>query len=190
MLGAQYLLFGGVPEWLNGQFSKNLEGESLTQVQILPPPPMKKQKSKKEFSAGGVVYKKGKDGVKWLVCKHSGYHRWILPKGLIEKGESLEETAEREVEEECGIKVKVIEKLKDVEKYVYTMNGVKIFKQAVYFLMEYESGDIRDYDWEMEEVEWLEYEEAYKRLEYAGAKMALKKAKETFKEKEKQLRLV
>jgi len=148
--------------------------------------PIKSGQAKREFSAGGVVYKRDK----WLVCKHSGYHKWILPKGLVEEGESLKETAEREVEEECGIKVKVVEKLKDVEKYVYTMNGVKIFKQVVYFLMEYESGDIADHDWEMEEVEWLKYEEAYKRLEYSGAKRALKKAKELLEEKEKQLRLV
>ena len=89
---------------------------------------MEAQKSKREFSAGGVVYKKDKSGVKWLVCKHSGYHKWVLPKGLVEEGDGLKETAVREVKEECGIKTRVIGKIGEPERYVYTMNGVKVFK--------------------------------------------------------------
>ena len=80
----------------------------------------KKLKFKREYSAGGVVYKKlqvttPKDGqasskpqVKWLIGKHSGYHKWVLPKGLIEEGERGYETALREVEEEMGVKGKLV----------------------------------------------------------------------------------
>ena len=132
------------------------------------------EKSKKEFSAGGVVYKGGK----WLVCKHSGYHKWGLPKGLIEEGESLEETAVREVEEECGVKTKIIGKIPEPEKYVYVFDDVKVFKEVTYFLMEYVSGDVKDHDWEMEEVEWLEFDEAVERMDFPGAKDVLKKARE------------
>ncbi len=130
-------------------------------------------KSKKEFSAGGVVYKDDK----WLVCKHSGYHKWGLPKGLVEEGESLEETAVREVEEECGIKTKIVAKILESEKYVYVFNGVKVFKQVDYFLMEYVSGDIKDHDWEMEEVEWLGFDKAVERLDFPGAKKVMSEAK-------------
>ncbi|MBU1084789.1 MAG: NUDIX domain-containing protein [Candidatus Beckwithbacteria bacterium] len=131
------------------------------------------QKSKREFSAGGVVYL----GDKWLVCKHSGYHKWGLPKGLVEKGESLEDTALREVEEECGIKCKIVEKITVPERYVYVFDGVKVFKQVNYFLMEYVSGDIKDHDWEVEEVEWLGFDEALTRLDFPGAKKVLTRAK-------------
>ena len=151
---------------------------------------MVKQQTKREFSAGGVVFKKEKGKVLWLVAKHSGYHKWILPKGLVEKGEGLKETAVREVEEECGIKTRMIGKIKESETYVYVMKGVKIFKRVDYFLMEYVSGDIKDHDWEMEEVEWLEFEGARKRLDFAGAKKVLDRAKEMREENEKQLRLV
>ena len=46
--------------------------------------------SKREFSAGGVVFKKlsvlsSQFSVVFLLGKHSGYHKWVLPKGLIEK---------------------------------------------------------------------------------------------------------
>ena len=142
--------------------------------------------AKREFSAGGVVYKRDK----WLVCKHSGYHKWVLPKGVVEKGESLRETAVREVEEECGIKTKIIAKIKEPEKYVYTLEGVKVFKQVDYFLMEYVSGDIKDHDWEMEEVEWLEFDKARKRLNFPAARKVMDKAKKLREELEMQLKLI
>lgn len=146
--------------------------------------------SKSEFSAGGVVYKKESGQILWLVCKHSGYHKWVLPKGLIDEGEKAEETAVREVEEECGIKTKIIAKIPEPEKYIYTMNGVKIFKMVFYFLMEYISGDIKNHDFEMEEVGWFEFEEAVKKLNFHGAKKVLEKAHQLLQEKEKQLKLI
>ena len=137
----------------------------------------KKSKFKREFSAGGAVYKKDGQQILWLVCKHSGYHKWVLPKGLIEEGKTGQVTAEREIQEECGVKAKVIAKIPDPEKYIYTLNGQKIFKVVTYFLMEYQSGDIADHDWEMEAVEWLPFGEALAKLNFHGAKQVLTKAK-------------
>ena len=146
--------------------------------------------TKREFSSGGAVFKKDGDKTWWLVCKHSGYHKWVLPKGLVEQGEGLEETAMREVEEECGIKTRVVVKIPEPEKYVYTMNGIKIFKQVSYFLMEYIEGDIKDHDFEMEAVEWMEYEKALETLNFHGAKKVLEKAKGLLLEQENQLKLI
>lgn len=126
------------------------------------------------------MFKKDGDKVLWLVCQHSGYHKWVLPKGLIDPGENAEETAVREVEEECGIKTRIIAKIPEPEKYVYTMAGQKVFKLVQYYLMEYVSGDIKNHDWEMEAVEWLPYDEAIAKLNFHGAKKVLAKAKELF----------
>jgi 8-oxo-dGTP pyrophosphatase MutT (NUDIX family) len=144
------------------------------------------KQSRREFSAGGVVYKDDK----WLVCKHSGYHKWGLPKGLIEEGESLKTTAVREVEEECGIKTKVIAKIADPERYVYTFDGERVYKQVNYFLMEYVSGNIKDHDWEMEEVEWLSFDKARERLDFPAAKKVIDKAKKLKEELEMQMKLI
>ena len=65
------------------------------------------QKTIEEVSAGGVV-RRASDG-KYLLGKHSGYHKWVLPKGLVERGESYTETAEREVWEETGVRARVVE---------------------------------------------------------------------------------
>lgn len=137
--------------------------------------------TKREFSAGGAVYKKDGDKILWLVCQHSGYHKWVLPKGLIDPGEKSAETAIREVEEETGVKIKIIAKIPNPEKYIYTMNGVRIFKLVQYFLMEYISGDIANHDFEMEAVEWLPYKEAFQKLNFHGAKKVLEKARQLFK---------
>jgi 8-oxo-dGTP pyrophosphatase MutT (NUDIX family) len=63
---------------------------------------------KREFSAGGVVYKKFGNSYKFLLGKHSGYQKWVLPKGLIEVGERSWQTALRETEEEMGVKAKIV----------------------------------------------------------------------------------
>lgn len=70
--------------------------------------------TKREFSAGGVVFRtfkiqNSKCEVKWLVGKHSGYHKWVLPKGLIESGEKSQEAALREVKEEMGVQARIVE---------------------------------------------------------------------------------
>ncbi|MFQ3297691.1 MAG: 8-oxo-dGTP pyrophosphatase MutT (NUDIX family) [Patiriisocius sp.] len=60
--------------------------------------------------------------------------KWDLPKGRIEKGESIEETAIREVEEECGIfNLKILTPLLTTY-HVYFQNGIKL-KETFWFVM-------------------------------------------------------
>lgn len=134
-------------------------------------------KSREEVSAGGVVYRKTADGVEVLICKSSSYHKWVLPKGWVEKGESFEQTALREVEEEAGVKTRIIAPLGEPEKYVYTARGARVFKTVYYFLMEYVSGSEADHDHEMEAVQWVELDKAGELLAYKGAQEMVARAK-------------
>ncbi len=147
-----------------------------------------------EFSAGGIVYKSQKSKVKSqkddkimiLVSQHSQHHGWVFPKGLIGdkeefKGQTKEETAIREVEEETGAKGKIIKPLTPVT-YWYVFREEKIKKTVYYFIMEYMGGDITKHDKEMENVEWLPVDEVEKRLTY-------KSDKKVWKEAEKQMYL-
>lgn len=122
-----------------------------------------------EFSAGGVVFKKEENKVFILVAKHSQHHGWVFPKGLIDKGEKKEETAVREVEEETGIKGKIIQSLKPIQ-FWYVMDGEKRKKTVYYFLMEEAGGNIASHDYEMEKVEWIPQEEVKERLTYKSEK--------------------
>jgi len=60
---------------------------------------------------------------------------WDLPKGKVEKMESIEEAALREVEEECGIKQLVLDKLIDKTYHIYKIKGKYIFKITYWFSM-------------------------------------------------------
>lgn len=91
-----------------------------------------KMPTKKEYSAGGVVYKRlraggGEQRVVWLLGKHSGYHKWVLPKGMIEPGETPEETAVRETQEELAVKARIVQSEPvHVEKYSYMAEPLKL----------------------------------------------------------------
>ncbi len=129
-----------------------------------------------EFSAGGVVFKKENGKTFILVAQHSQHHGWVFPKGLIDKGEKKEETALREVEEETGIKGKILKPLEPIE-FWYVFESEKIKKRVYYFLMEAVGGDIENHDYEMEKVEWLLANEVKKRLTYESEKKVWEEAR-------------
>jgi len=137
-----------------------------------------------EFSSGGIVFKKSKidnqkSKILILVCQHSQHHGWVFPKGLIGdhiQGEKKEDTALREVEEETGVKGKILKTLEPVE-YWYVFEGEKIKKTVYYFLMEFVSGDIAKHDFEMENVEFIPEDKVEERLTYPSDKQVWQEAK-------------
>ena len=133
----------------------------------------------REFSAGGIVFRKKNNKVEWLVAQHSQHKGWVFPKGLIGdhiEGESSEDTAVREVKEETGIESRILVKLKKPATYFYVWQGDKRFKTVYYFLMEYNGGDETNHDWEMSAVEWLPTDRVLERLSYKSDKEAFKEA--------------
>ena len=133
-----------------------------------------------EFSAGGIVTKREKGRVEILLCQHSAHHGWVFPKGLIgdtKEQETKEETALREVKEECGVDGRIVKELPPVT-YWYQWEGEKRKKTVYYFLMDYVGGDITKHDLEMENVEWLPLEKVAKRLTYPSDKKVWQEAKE------------
>jgi 8-oxo-dGTP pyrophosphatase MutT (NUDIX family) len=79
-------------------------------------------------AAGGIVEKNDKI----LVIKRKGL--WDLPKGKIEKGESIEDAAEREVQEECGVAVSLKEKIGKT-LHLYKMKGKYSYKYTHWYRM-------------------------------------------------------
>lgn len=139
-----------------------------------------------EFSAGGIVYKKiknqkskTKDELVILLCQHAGHHGWVFPKGIIgdtKKGEKKEDTAVREVAEETGVEALLGKPLSPVT-YWYQMQGEKRKKTVYYFLMDYVSEDHTKKDDEMEQVEWVPYDDVEHRLTYPSDKKVWQEAK-------------
>ena len=76
-----------------------------------------------------------------------------------ETGETLEETALREVCEETGLTVRILSPL-DAIKYTFVQRGLRIHKTVHYFMMEPTGGGLEDHDREFEEVRWISFAEA------------------------------
>lgn len=115
-----------------------------------------------------------------LLCQHSQHHGWVFPKGLIgdtNKEEKKEETAVREVKEECGVDARISRQLTPVT-YWYQWEGEKRKKTVYYFLMDFIGGDISKHDDEMENVEWLPVADVEKRLTYPSDKKVWQEAKQ------------
>lgn len=119
----------------------------------------------KQISAGGIVFK----GNLWLICQHSQHKGWVFPKGFVgdvNKNESNETAALREVEEEGGVKAKIVNDKPIITNYQYQWEGSLIKKTVYYYLMEYVSGDPKDHDWEMSEVKFVTADIVKKTLTY------------------------
>lgn len=113
-------------------------------------------------SAGGVVYRREGGQIEVLLCGRSHEHHWALPKGTPEPGESLHDTALREVREETGIGVEIAGDLGTIE---YTFDrraqGVRFDKTVHHYLMVPDgSGHLDGHDGEYDCVEWFPVEQA------------------------------
>lgn len=90
---------------------------------------------------------------------------WSLPKGTPIEGESIEETALREVAEETGLEVSLGESAGAIE-YFFMQRGDRVHKTVHYFLMQPTGGDLAAYDHEFEEVRWVALEEAERLMSF------------------------
>jgi len=142
----------------------------------------------REFSAGGVVIRQMR-GRWWLAAiepagrSASGKKTvWALPKGLVDGGESPEQTALREVREETGVEAELIGKLADI-KYIYTRSWgdrERVFKVVSFFLLRYASGKLGEIAPEMRievrRAKWIPLEDASQQLAYKGEREMAAKA--------------
>ncbi len=139
---------------------------------------------RRQVSSGGVVFRKNNSSIEVALIAVKGGKVWCLPKGSIDKGESPEETALREVTEETGLKGRLVEKLGEIMYWYYLKEEEAKCKKTVhFFLIEYESGDFSRHDWEVESVAWFSINEAIKKASYRGEREIIEKAKEVLKQK-------
>jgi 8-oxo-dGTP pyrophosphatase MutT (NUDIX family) len=120
-------------------------------------------------SAGGVVVRAEGNRASLVVgMRRRGRDAvtWTLPKGTPDAGETVEETALREVAEETGLEVRIVEPLRAIE-YDFVQDGTRIHKTVHYFLMEPTGGDLAGHDHEFEKVRWVPFDEAGSLLTFA-----------------------
>jgi 8-oxo-dGTP pyrophosphatase MutT (NUDIX family) len=128
-----------------------------------------------EKSAGAVIFRKQNKKIYYLLL-HYHWGHWDFPKGNIEKGENLEETAKREIKEETGLEdIEFISGFKETIKYFYKLRGKTIFKIVTFFLAQTKTKKVK-ISWEHIGYKWLPFKKALEQLTFKNAKEILKKA--------------
>ena len=134
-------------------------------------------KAVREFTAGGMVFRRAGAGTVDILMIQDRKGRWTIPKGHVEEGESFEQTAVREVGEETGLtNVKIRDKL-DKIFFFYRREGNLIYMTTHIFLME-ALGDTNALVPEDSEgivdVKWFDKDEALKIIEYKDTERLFK----------------
>ena len=138
-------------------------------------------KDRTETSAGGVVVRRASGSVDVAVGEQrdrlTGELTTRLPKGIVEPGETPEETAVREVAEETGLEATLVASLGAVD-YAYQEREIRVSKRVHFFLMEARDGEPGPRDGELQRVYWCPLHAALERLTYETERDVVQRARE------------
>ena len=136
-------------------------------------------------SCGGVVIYRSKVLLLYKNYK-SRYKGWVLPKGTVEKGESHEETALREVREESGAEADIVEFIGS-NSYSFTVPEDRVEKEVYWYLMKgrsyYSKPQAEEY---FRDSGFYKYHEAIHLLKFDNEREILEKAYEVFRQRRRE----
>ena len=127
-----------------------------------------------ENSCGAIVFNENTEKI-LLVKMHNG--NWGFPKGHIEKDETKEETAIREVLEETNVRIKIIPNFEREIKYI---PNEKTIKKVTIFMGITQDEEVTIDTFEIEDFKWCTDEEALKLVTYKLQKDVLENARKVF----------
>ena len=136
-----------------------------------------RRKTRNEHSSGGAVisFRDNRPYVAMIATRNRT--RWGLPKGAVSKGETSEQAALREVQEETGILADIVSPLDTIE-YFFRAGDTLIRKRVDFYLMNYVGGALTPQLSEVDDVEWVELSEAIRRASFESEKKLLSAALE------------
>jgi bis(5'-nucleosidyl)-tetraphosphatase len=128
---------------------------------------------KQEKSCGAVVFHQTDKEIEYLLLRHRNGNHWGFPKGHVEAGETENETALREIYEEAGLRVRLLEGFRQTVEYAPYENS---WKQVVYFIGEAEEPKFVCQWEEVQECRWVGYESGLNLLSHENSKGILQAA--------------
>lgn len=130
-----------------------------------------------ETSAGGLVLDlRGPIPVAALIARRQRRGRliWLLPKGHVEPGETIEVAAIREVGEETGILGSILAPLGIIDFWFMTKTH-RTHKTVHHYLMQAKGGELSDSDIEVSQVAWVPLAEVSSKLHYPDERKLITK---------------
>jgi 8-oxo-dGTP diphosphatase len=137
-------------------------------------------KTNLQVSAGGVAYRVQDGQVQIALISVGESNRWQLPKGRVDKDESNEAAAMREVREETGIVTELVGLIDKIDYWFYASGRggrYRVHKYVYFFLLRHLSGETSDHDQEVNEARWVEIDQAIEMLNFESEKEVARKAK-------------
>ena len=116
-----------------------------------------------EKSCGAVIFRRAEGAWNVLLIRHAKGRHISFPKGHVEPGETESQTAEREILEETGLRVRVDRRFRAENRYNIRPDTQKL---VVIFAAVTEQAEITPQPEEIAEAFWLPVEEAAERLTY------------------------
>lgn len=117
------------------------------------------------YSAGGVIFRVVAQQVEVALIATDRGGRWGLPKGHVNRGETAEAAAMREVAEETGLEGAIVQHLATIE-YWFRAGSSRVHKYVDLFLLRYERGEVRPQEAEVDDARWFPLEEALQRVSF------------------------
>jgi 8-oxo-dGTP pyrophosphatase MutT (NUDIX family) len=137
----------------------------------------------KQFSAGGVIIRKNSGVLEVLLIKDR-FGSWTWPKGHMEAGETPEETALREINEETGLNTLRIDEKLGEQQYSFSVGDDQFSKTVYMYLVEAKSGEPLNLQRsEVDDGVWFSEEAALEKIDYEGSRAILEKGIKKFKNK-------
>ena len=126
------------------------------------------------------MFRGGEHGTEIVLCGRVHDGLWALPKGTPEHGESIEQTARREVSEETGLGVEIVCDLGTIEYgFARPAQGLRFEKTVHHFLMRPNGdGRVEDHDHEYDRVEWFAAPAALRLMTHRNEAVIVRRALE------------
>lgn len=127
-----------------------------------------------EKACGAVVFTRENHEIKYVIIQQTqGFHGF--PKGHMEDGETELQTALREIREEIGTDVTIVEGFRTVDTYLLPEKA-DTMKQVIFFLAECKNQSIAIQESELLSAANMTFDEALNALEYESSKRILREA--------------
>ena len=121
-----------------------------------------------------IIHKSGENNYKVLLVKNHNGRYWSFPKGHVEKGETEEETAIREIKEETGLDVEIVDSFREVSDYC---PFGRIKKRVVFFMAQTFSTNVVVQKEEIDSYIWVDLYDVHNKCTYDNDLRVIKKAR-------------